>query len=88
MDRYPMAAAMRDIAAVRVGVTRARAERAGRSAKRAAYYRPRRGAPATTGNRAERGARPRADQSATDINLCVGWRRRDQRHCDARGRKQ
>jgi hypothetical protein len=56
---YPPAAA--DIAAVWIGITWARAERASRSAERAAYYRPRRGAPATTGNRAERGARTRTN---------------------------
>src|SRR5215469_2109111 len=36
MRRYPMAATMRDIVAVGVGVTRARAERAGHGADRAA----------------------------------------------------
>jgi len=51
-----MAAAMRDIAAVGVGVTRARAERPGHGADRAADDRPRCGAAATAGNPADRGA--------------------------------
>jgi hypothetical protein len=58
MRRYPMAAAMRDMAVVRVGVTRARAERAGHGADRAADDRPRCGAAATAGNTTDRGAHP------------------------------
>ena len=50
MRRYPTAPAMRDIAAVGVSVTRARAERAGHSAHRAADDGPRCGAAATASN--------------------------------------
>ena len=71
-----------------VGVTRVWAERAGRSADRATDQRSRSGAAATAGNRTESGARTGTDQPTADIDLCVGRRRREQRHCDARGRKQ
>ena len=73
MRAYPPASV--NIAAVRIGITRTRAERAGRGAERAANYRARRGAAATTGKRTERGARPGAHQPAADIELCIGRRR-------------
>jgi hypothetical protein len=88
MRRYPMAAAMRDMAVVRVGVTRARAERAGHGADRAADDRPRCGAAATAGNTTDRGAHPGAHQPAADIELCIGRRRREQHDCHASRRKQ
>ena len=75
MRWYPVAAAMRDITAVWVCVTRARAERTGR------------GATAPAGNSTDSGARSGADQPAADIDLCVGRCRREQRCCDATGRK-
>src|SRR5215471_1188945 len=84
----PYPAASVNIAAVRVGITRTRVERTGRGAERAADYRARRGAAATTGNRTERGARPGAHQPAANIELCVGGCRRQQRRCDASGRDQ
>jgi hypothetical protein len=87
MRWYPVAAAMRDITAVWVCVTRARAERTGRRAYRAADHRPRRGATAPAGNRTDSGARSGAYQPAANIDLCVRRRRREQRCCDATGRK-
>jgi len=88
MRRYPTAAAMRDIAAVGIGVTRVRAERAGHGADRAADDRPRCGTAATAGNPTDRGAHPGAYQPAADIELCIGRRRREQHDCDAARRKQ
>src|SRR6516165_11639483 len=88
MRRYPTAAAMRDIAAVRVGVTRARAERACHSADRAADDGPCCGAAATTSNPTDRGAHPGTHQPAADIELCIGRRCREQHDCDASRRKQ
>jgi len=87
MRWYPVAAAMRDITAVWVCVTRARAERTGRGAYRATDQCPRRGATAPAGNSTDSGARSGADQPAANIDLRVGRRRREQRCCDATGRK-
>jgi hypothetical protein len=64
MRWYPVAAAMRDITAVWVCVTRARAERTGRRAYRAADHRARRSATAPAGNRTDSGARSGAYQPA------------------------
>ena len=86
MRWYPVAAAMRDITAVWVCVTRARAERTGRGAYRATDQCPRRGATAPAGNSTDSGARSGAYQPAANIDLCVGRCRREQRCCDATGR--
>ena len=71
---------MRDVAAVGVGVTWARAERAGHGADRAADDRTRRGSAAAAGNRTDPGAYPGAHEPAADIELCVRRRRGEQRH--------
>ena len=75
-------------AAVRVSVTPVRAERTSRGADRTTDQCPRSGAAATASDCTEGGARTGTHQPTADINLCVGRRRREQRHCDARGRKQ
>lgn len=81
---------MRDIAiaAVWVGVTPVRAERARHGADRAANQRPGRGTATAAGDRAESGARSGTHQTAADIDLCVGRGRRKQRDCHKSGRKQ
>jgi hypothetical protein len=78
---------MRDITAVWVCVTRARAERTGRGAYRAADQRPCRGATAPAGNRTDSRARSGTYQPAANIDLCVGRCPREQRCCDATRRK-
>src|SRR5215468_11395173 len=87
MGWYPTAAAMRDIAAVGIGVTWARAERAGHGADRAADDGPRCGAAATASNPTDRSAHPGTHQPAADIELCIGRRCREQHDCDGSRRK-
>ena len=65
---------MRDIAAVGVSVTRARAERAGHRADRPADDGPRCGATATASNPTDRGAHPGTHEPAADIELRIGRR--------------
>jgi hypothetical protein len=79
---------MRNMAAVRIGVTRTWPKRAGGRPDRASDQRPRRGSATAAGNCTKRRACPGAHEPAADIDLCMGWSRRKQRDGDTSGREQ